>query len=288
MMTALFDRLKTGVPGLVNAFVQSATTPSLSLEKAALMARKHSSPYASISLDALVEEVGSLSKGSVLIGACDDRLHFYMDLFDPRPGSVLIASDQNAGQSRLLNAILSSAVLLNSYRYLRYAYLSDSPLHDSSYITRQPHCYRAISSTTPDVGQLIIQLADLAESRAHPARGETVMILAIHGLDNLCTRLDDRAYDDLAWLLQNGPIVRVWPFATLDVQRAGIVGANLLQLFGTRLLGAMDAKNAAIFQGDANITGHLISGKQFCVWFDDQWLSFWVPEPAEIQRASTN
>ena len=282
-MAALFDRLKSGVPGLVSGLVQSSSTTALALEKAARVARQNSSPYSLITLDALVDEIGLLTQGSVLVGACDDRLHFYMDLLDPRPGSVLIAAERPVGQTRLLHSILSSAVLLNSHRGLRYAYLSEDPARASS-ITRQPHCYRAVSHSSPAAGKLITQLADLAEARAHPGQSESLLILAIDGLDTLCTRLDDRAYDDLAWLLQNGPSLRIWPFATLDVRRADDVGAELIHLFGTRLLGAMDAKNAAIFQGDTAITGHLIPDKQFCVWFDNQWLSFWVPEPAAAPR----
>jgi hypothetical protein len=277
-MTAFFERLKTGVPGLLNGLAQSGSLPSLSLENAARVARHNSSPYASISIDALIEEIGPLTQGSVLIGACDDRLHFYMDLLDPRPGSVLITGDQTIGQTRLLQSILSSALLLNSHRYLRFAYLSNDPGQANS-LARQPHCYRSVSTASPKAGQLVTQLADLAEKRIQPDQSEALLILAIDGLDSLCARLEDRAYDDLAWLIQNGPSVRIWPFVTLDARRSHNIGAELIGLFGTRILGSMDAKYTKIFQGDEKVIRQLLPGKQFCVCFDDEWLSFWVPEP---------
>ena len=283
-MAALFERLKTGVPELLSGFAQSGSTTPLALDKAAMVARHNNSPYASISLEALVEEVGPLTQGSILVGACDDRLHFYIDLLDPRPGAVLIAGERRAGQSRLLQSILSSACLLNSHRLLRYAYLSDDPSLNLS-LTRQSHCFRAVSITTPAAGELITQLADLAEKRIQPGKNEALLILAIDGLDLLCSNLDDQVYDDFAWLLQNGPSLRIWPFATLDVRRSHVVGDELIHLFGTRLLGHMDTNQTAIFQGDASVTSQLMPEKQFCVWFDGEWLSFWVPEMGVLYRS---
>jgi hypothetical protein len=229
----------------------------------------------------LVEEVGPLTQGSILVGACDDRLHFYMDLLDPRPGSVLIAGERRVGQTRLLHSILSSACLLNNHRLFRYAYFCDDPSLNSI-LVRQPHCFRAVSINSPAAGELITQLADQAEKRIHPGQNDALLILAIDGLDMLCSSLDDQAYDDLAWLIQNGPSLRIWPFATLDIRHSEVVGDELIHLFGTRLLGHMDVRHTEIFQGDSSVTGQLVPGKQFCVWFDDEWLSFWVPVVEEL------
>lgn len=283
-MAALLDRLKTGVPGLLDGLTQAGSSKALDLNKAVQLVRRGNSSYASIPMKSLVEEVGPLTQGSILVGACDDRLHFYMDLLDPRPGSVLIAGEHRVGQTHLLHSILYSACLLNSHRSLRYAYISDDSSFNLS-LTRQPHCFRAVPVDTPAAGGLITQLADLAEKRIHPGQHEALLILAIDGLDLLCNSLSDQAYDDLAWLLQNGPSLRIWPFATLDVRRVGDVGDELIHLFGTRLLGQMDSKHTALFRGDTSITAKLIPDKQFCVWFEKAWLSFWIPEAEEFYRS---
>lgn len=261
---------------MLSELTQSRPPSSLALEKAAMEARRKDSTYASVPLTALLEEVGPLSQGSVFVGACDDRLHFYMDLLDPRPGSVLITGERRAGQSRLLRSILASACLINPFRSLRYAYFSvDPPVNDV--LLQQPHCFRVVANHTRAASELITQLADLAEKRLSPGQKQALLIVAIDGLDALCSSLDDQAYDDLAWLIQNGPSLRIWPMATLDAARAYLVGDELLQLFGTRLLGHMDARHAPIFQAEASVTAQLIPEKQFCVLFDHSWLSFWVP-----------
>lgn len=282
-MNTLFYRVVNGFPGAIRELAPSTRMPNIRRTNAATVPGQGSSPYASVTLDALVEEVRPLPQGSILIGACDDQGHFYLDLRDPSPGSILIAAKGACGPTRLLQSILSSAALLNSQRRLRYAYLSVE-LEWESPVLRQPYCYRAESTSSTTAGQLITQLADLAESRAGNGRSDTSLVLAINGLDSLCTHLEDHAYDDLAWLLQYGPTVNIWTFATLDVRYTKLLDVKLLDLFGTHLLGAMDAKMAAIFQANASITRHLIPNKQFCVWFDNQWLSFWVPMPAGYQQ----
>jgi hypothetical protein len=283
-MAALLDRLKANVPDLLSGFAQSGSMTPLALEKAAMLARRNGSSYASVPLTSLLEEVGSLTPGSILVGACDDRLHFYMDLLDPRPGSILIAGERKVGQSRLLHSLLSSACLLNSHRAFRYAYIGADPALNAV-LTRQAHCFRAVSVHTRASGELITQLADLAEKRIHPGQKDVQLILAIDGLDVLCSSLDDQTYDDLAWLIRDGPSLRIWPVATLDAARAQIVGDELIHLFGTRLLGHMDARHAALFQGEPSVTSQLLPGKQFCVWFDKTWLSFWIPVADLFYRA---
>jgi hypothetical protein len=281
VMTAIFDRLKTGIPELFSGIFPTASTQPLSLEKAARAARQYNSPYGVISIRSLIKEVGHLTQGSILVGACDDRLHFYMDLYDPRPGSVLISSEHPQAPRELLRTILSSAVLINTHRQLRFAYLFLDQMQSSGLIQQQ-HCFRSFLINSPQAGQLITQLADVAETRIRPGHNECLLILAIEGLDTLCSSLDDRSYDDLAWLIQNGPSVGIWPFITLDSRRYEIAGDELIHLFGTRILGSMDAKAAAWFCGDFSVINKLIPDKQFCVWFDEQWLKFWVPEPEQF------
>lgn len=285
-MAALFERIKTGLPGLAKRTVPAVSMPHSPKNTAGSTLKVIDSPYASITIDALVSEVGVLSPGCVLIGACDDRVHFYMDLQDPRPGSVLIVGRRGAGQARLLQSILSSAVLLNSHRQLRFALLSNRA-DQYREILHQPHCYRAISPQSQSLSQVITQMADLAERRMQSKQADNLLILAIDGLDGVVGQLDDQAFGDLAWLIRNSPSLRIWPFVTLEVEQADVIGEEFLDLFGTYLLGNMDAKQAALFQGDAAITSRLVTGKQYCVWFDQEWLNFWVPEPVTDFRSST-
>jgi hypothetical protein len=46
----------------------------------------------------------------------------------------------------------------------------------------------------------------------------------------------------------------------------------------------MEARHAAALQADPSVTSQLLPGKQFCVWFDQTWLSFWVPVAEQFYR----
>ena len=286
-MTALFERIKSGVPGKTKRPIPAVSVPYASKAGNGALPLVIDSPYASITVEALTKEVGLLPAGCVIIGACEDRVHFYMDLNDPRPGSVLIAARRGGGQARLLHSILASAVLLNTHRHLRYALLTASPEQFGG-ILQQPHCYRVVSAGSPALGQAlgqaITQLADYAEKRLEQKSTDSVMILAIDGLDAVTASIDDQAYNDLAWLIRHGPALRIWPFVTLDADRASLVGTEWIELFGTLLLGNMDAKQAGYFKGDAAVTSRLTPGKQFCVWFDQEWLNFWAPAPDQFNQ----
>lgn len=284
-MTELIDRLMTGVPSALTdsfRFVFSAKRMHDTPPAARTRGR---SPYAALSIESLLEEVSPLPAGSILVGACEDQQHFFMDLHDPSPGSVLIAADRKQGPSRLLHSILSSALLVNSHRHLRFAYLSPDPTA-AAHLSRQPHCYKALTDRASEAGALITHFADLAESRANTHPAQPFLILAIDGLDAISPQLDDRSYDDLAWLLQYGPSVNVWPFVTMDVRNLERVGEEMIALFGTHILGSMSRQTAALFQADPAIMDHLVSDKQFCVWFDGRWQSFWAPEPLSFSQHS--
>jgi hypothetical protein len=44
----------------------------------------------SISLRQVVNDISPLPPYSIVIGGCEDGMHFYLTLDDPRPGSILI------------------------------------------------------------------------------------------------------------------------------------------------------------------------------------------------------
>ena len=280
VMVAFFEWFKTGIPGVRHKALPKKQVAKLSRSQ---HTARTSSQYAVITVEALIKEVGPLSPGCVLVGACDDKVHFYMDLQDPHPGSVLISSDLRSGTARLLQAMLTSAVLLNSHRQLRFTWISSDASVPSG-LFKQPHCYGVISAANQEAGQAITHLADVAERRMDSGSDDTLLILALDGLESFCTKLDDQAYDDLAWLIRNGPALRIWPFITLDASKANRVGRELIDLFGTRLLGHMDANQTLMFQGDPGITGRLVAEKQFCVWYADAWMKFWAAEPASLNQ----
>jgi hypothetical protein len=229
-------------------------------------------------LATVLAEVGPLPPRSILLGACDDKLHFYMDLTDPRPGSILIAGDPKSGKTRLLQAILASLEALNSPRQARFCLLA-STLRAYGKIPEKPHCYLAELTSDAQVNALLTDLADLAERRWATRQSGPSIILAIDSLADLLPALDDHGLADLHWLLQNGPDVQVWPIATLTSGDAADMPAELLEDFPTRLVGRIQTADLAEqLAEDPDFPAiNLKSGHQFAVWFEDQWLTFRIP-----------
>ena len=277
----VFERLKLGL----GIFTRPTAVVPATRRRAAPLAQEkgqEGSPYHEMGLAALLEEIGPLPPLSVVIGACEDGLHFYMDLSDPRPGPVLVAGEAGCGKTRLLRSILAAALAGNGHRQVRYALAADN-LVEYQALSQRPHCYRALKTGTRAALDLLGELAGLAEQRqGKPAPAPTIL-LALDDLASLYAGLDAQGLQNLAWLLVHGPQARIWPFATLRAEEVEYVDDAILQGFHTRLLGRMPPSPAAdylaVYRGPM---ADLVSGAQFCVRFDNEWLDFWVTDPEEV------
>lgn len=96
--------------------------------------------------------------------------------------------------------------------------------------------------------------------------------------------------DDLNWLLHHGPSVQIWPIATLSSVDLEYVDEPVMQGFGTRLIGKLTSQPLASYLSlhPEPIAGQLAAGSQFSVLFDDEWITFWIPDigsnPGEVLR----
>jgi hypothetical protein len=230
-----------------------------------------------ISLRQLVNEISPLPPYSLIIGACEDGMHFYLALDDPRPGSILIIGDRNSGKHRLLESVLASAVLLNPPRHLRYALIS-SHLNRFNAYTSGAQCYAALEPGE-EACALIHELTDAFAQRWAGNGSRSPILLLVDDLAQVCAGLDERSVQDLMWLIQHGPQTSIWPIITLHTDDFPNTDEHTIEAFGTYLLGRINSQEVAqAFTGaDETFAGELLAGKQFSVLFDDQWLMFWVP-----------
>lgn len=230
-----------------------------------------------ISLPELVEEINPLPPYSIVIGGCEDGMHFYMTLDDPRPGSILIIGDRGSGKQRLVESVLASALLLNPPRHLRYALISSNLNSFKRYI-REPQCYAAVEPGE-NACALIRELTDVFAQRWAMQGSTSPILLLIEDFTKLCAGLDERCVEDLMWLIQHGPQTYIWPIVTLHAEDFPLTDENIFEHFGTYLLGRMDTQETAQAFTGANETFavDLMAGAQFSVLFDDQWMKFWVP-----------
>ena len=234
-------------------------------------------------LQNIIEEIGPLPAYSIIIGGCEDHSHLFMDLTDPAPGSILIAGDDYSGRSRLLDSILFSAILLNSPRRVRYALISPD-LTGIEYLTQRPHCYKAQAIDSQGAIDLIYELAETADfRRSHPQAG-CAIILAIDNLASLLSSMDAEMVEQLRWLVQVGPEVQIWTIATINTEDVESIDPDFINHFGTRLIGSVESQQVVDFLNGAveSKPVEVIPGAQFSVFFDEDWIKFWIPAVEEV------
>lgn len=275
----MLEQLKTGI----NIFSRSVQSQIARPSARSKVSTKANSENFTITLQQLMDEIGPLPPSSIVIGGCEDSMHFYLALDDPRPGSILIVGDQGCGKRRLIESILSSAVKLNPPRRLRYALLSDDLSQFDGYAS-SAHCYTALEPGT-EACDLINELTDVFAQRWAGQGSGSPILLIVDNLTQVRNNLDERSFEDLLWLIQHGPQAHIWPVVTLHAEDFPSTDEYVLDAFGTYLLGRMRSQETAqAFTGAGeNFAGELKEGAQFSVLFDDQWLKFSVPEIDEVR-----
>lgn len=263
------------VPGEVNNPIQPFSLPQGSpLSGGAL-------PGGILPLSQLLDSTGPLAPGCVVLGACEDGLPFLLDLDNPEPGSLLVAGDRGCGKTRLLQAVLTSAVVLNSPEEVAYSILAYDPFEYAG-AARMVHCQELAAVDDPLQSDVIAALTDLATQRRHGDWRGPAMLLVIDDLATCLQYLDDQSFAHLYWLVRHGPQLRIWTLASLASETIDQVDERLLAAFPTRLLGSVHSSRMATYlaRDPHSLAGDLVSGSQFCVPFAGEWIRFWVCDPS--------
>ncbi|HWQ83654.1 MAG TPA: hypothetical protein VN363_03755 [Anaerolineales bacterium] len=236
------------------------------------------------SLTDLLKQFGSLPDNAILLGICDDRMPFVLDLTNPAPGSILIAGDRHPDSLRLLDAMLVSAGLLNKASKVSYDLLCEAG-NVSLQACSLANCNQVFDISDASAAERIVTLATLAEQRRRTTPRGPVLILAIEDLAALARQLNESDFARLFWLVKHGPKARVWVIANLYAEDAELIDERLLGAFRTRLIGTTaDPLRAAYLSGDEQVeAASLEPGRQYGVPFGEDWLTVWVCEPENLE-----
>jgi hypothetical protein len=232
------------------------------------------------SLETLLKDCAPLPEGSVVLGVCDDSLPFLIDLANPAPGALLVIGDSGAGKTRLLRSLLWSETRLNSAEQAHFSVIATDPGEWMS-LAETDHCQEIFGIAGDPCGDLIQELAALAEIRQHGRYEGAAIILAIDNLADLLPTLNEESYRRLYWLARHGPRSRIWTLASLPGGQAEAVDARFLTAFRTRLVGSLaDTTVAASLTGDPRLSSMApVEPGQFLVPYGDDWLPLWICEP---------
>jgi AAA ATPase domain len=240
-----------------------------------------------VSLDQILAQSGKLPPQSLVLGVCDDGLPFLLDLANPAPGALLICGDAGTGKTALLGSILDSAARLNTPAQLELSVIAadiDAFLH----LTEFEHCQEIFTSQEEVVGDLIEEMAEIAEQRRRQRNQGPAILLVIDDLAECLEHLDQAAFERLYWLIRHGPRSRVWTIATLPMERARKIEPRFLSAFRTRLFGkTIDRKLVITLSDDDDLQPRGLEKGQFYIPYGGEWLRLWVCAPEEGQTEST-
>ena len=159
-----------------------------------------------------LDKIGPLPAGSVVLGLGKDNYPLLLNLYDPKPGAVLIIGDPGCGKTRLLISLLQSANLLNFGKISLD--LIASKTYSPDVFELPSHRFESYYPHQSDIKDRILSLALIARQRLNGRLMGPSVLLAIDDLFLLQSYLDKTTLKELEWLIQNGASVRIWTFAT--------------------------------------------------------------------------
>ena len=236
-------------------------------------ARRTAAKTTTSHLSRTLEEFLPLPPHSLFLGVANDGLPVLLNMANSVPGPMLIAGDVGSGKSALLRVIAASIDLVHQPEDVQYVV-----------ITATPEDWQSMEGS-----RNLVEIFDVKDSRsmeflhsftewAHSNRGERQSVLLFIDDLSMMMNIEERARQDLRWLLLRGPARRVWPIVTIHPKRVPDVHP-WTSFFHTRLFGRIgDPRDLNDLAGGARPRlENLVAGSEFMLREGNDWLKILDP-----------
>jgi hypothetical protein len=238
---------------------------------------------------------------SLRLGVCESdtaglmrAVPLYLDLQNPRTGSILVVGDEGCGKTRLMQSMVAGALHDHYHRELQAAVIAPHVRRWEGSLRRlAPENH---SRVVPNGGwpaeRVCLELAGLVEQRLEGDPSGPVILLVIDGLVPMLAS-SHNVQASLRFLIDQGPLVRIRPIISLSTHQA----LNLhywVSLFRTSLIGQISSPgNASPLAAGCPLDVLPGCPGQFVAvgpaGSTHQWTRFWpveagVPEPVALAR----
>lgn len=185
------------------------------------------------SIHAILDAYGAFPPYSLVVGLCRDGLPFMLSLDNPKSGSILVVGEPGSGKTQLINVVSTSASLLNNPQNLSYIVIS-SKTNEYVGLMKFPHCQAFIAPYDRSAGEMVIELASIAEQRRAGRERGSMMMLIIDDFHSLSHILSDYSvYLNLKSLVLRGPQYGIWPIISINPNDVQEEKGQFLRSFGT-------------------------------------------------------
>jgi hypothetical protein len=226
------------------------------------------------SMGCMLRHVGPLPREALLMGLAEDGLPVLLNLWNPAPGPILAAGDTGTGKTAFLQVLAGFVHLQHKPHEVQYAVITDRP-HEWHGHAGSSHCigiFPIKERKTADFLHALAVWIDMARTSR-----QSILFL-LDGIEQFITR-HTGLEKDFRNILLHGPSARIWPVATLDLERPQNSHPCLkdfrTRVFGhTQYAGLLDVEAAS--QAGCSI---LSRGEEFTLKADGQWVKFHIPDP---------
>ncbi len=200
-----------------------------SLTESQLQLKRATTP----SLYTILDAFGAFPPYSLVIGLSSDGLPFMLDLDDPKSGSILVVGETGSGKTQLLKVVSTSACLLNNPQNVNL-YVISKKANEYTGLFNFPNCQALLDPYDRAAGEMVIELASIAEQRRTGRELGSMIMLIIDDYSSISRMLSDyNVYLNLKTLVSRGPKSGIWPIISINPNDVHEEIGRLLRSFGT-------------------------------------------------------